>query len=186
MSLRDDLTRASGNVRTAHIDRVRALGASPEAIATLGHRQLPFGVERIDTDDAGRWWPDPEGKPALIVPVIEYGEPIDAIAFRSSRPARWWWRVGVGGLLGHDILTRSIWPGDELLVVSTPIAWIAAAGDAVCILDWDMPDHEIAPLRDFDGLQCDSQLLASRLRQRLARPRKVPPISCPKEAAYAA
>lgn len=186
MSLLDDIARATGNVRQVHIDHVRSLGASPEALASLGYRQLPFGVERIDVDDAGRWWPDPEGKPALVVPVMEYGEPIDIIAFHTGQPARWWWRDGIGSLLGHDLLTRCVWPGDELPVVSTPLAWIVAGGEAVCILDWDLPDHEISPLRDFYGLQCDSQILASRLRKRLAQPRKVPPISFPKETSYAA
>jgi hypothetical protein len=186
MSLQNDLDRALSNTRTAHIDHVRALGASPAAIVTLGSRQLPFGVERIDVDDAGRWWPAETGKPALVVPVIERGEPIDIVAFRSSQPARWWWRIGVGGLLGHDVLNRDIWPGDELAVVSTPIAWISAAGEAVCILDWDLPDHELSPMRDFHGIHCDTPILASRLRKRLAQPRKVPPISVPKEAAHAA
>jgi len=186
LSLQDDLDRALRNVGQVHLDHVRAMGITAEAIASLGHRQLPFGVERIGVDDAGRWWPDRDGKPALVVPVIEYGEPLDIVAFHSTQPARWWWRIGVGGLLGHDMLTRCVWPGDELRVVSTPLSWIAAAGDAVCILDWDLPDHEISPLRDFYGLQCDSQILASRLRKRLAQPRKVPPISFPKEASYAA
>ena len=186
MSLADDLDRALSNTRTIHIDHVRALGASPEAIVTLGSRQLPFGVDRIDVDDAGRWWPDEAGKPALVVPVIERGEPIDIVAFRSNQPARWWWRIGIGGLLGSDVLNRNVWPGDELRVVSTPIAWICAAGEAVCILDWDLPDPEISPMRDFHVIKCDTEILASRLRKRLAQPRKVPPISVPKEAAHAA
>jgi hypothetical protein len=177
MSLLDDCNRAMSNVRQAHIDHVLALGVSPEAIAGLGTRQMPFGVERIGTDDAGRWWPDPEGKPAVVVPVIEWGELIDIVAFRSSQPARWWWRVGCGSILGADVMERSVWPGDKLLVVGTPLAWIAAEGQACCILDWGLPDCEVAPLRDQNELVCDTAILAARLRRRLSQPRRVPPIT---------
>lgn len=93
MPLHDDLDRALRNVGQVHLDHVRALGVTPEAVASLGLRQLPFGVERISVDDAGRWWPDGDGKPALVVPVIEYGEPLDIVAFHSSQPTRWWWRI---------------------------------------------------------------------------------------------
>jgi len=186
MNLQADLDRSLANVRQSHIDHIRSLGVTPAAVASLGHRQLPFGVERIDVDDAGRWWPDAEGKPALVVPVIEHGETIDIIAFRSSQPARWWWRIGCGSILGADVMERSVWPGDKLLVVGTPLAWIAAGGDACCILDWGLPDYEVAPLRDQHELVCDSPILAARLRKRLAEPRKVPPISCTKEFTHAA
>lgn len=168
--------RACANVRQAHIDRVLQYGVAPAALATLGTRQLPFGALTIDIDDAGRWWPDDDGFPAMVVPVIERGELLDVIAFRTVEPARWWWHLGVAEMLGYDELNCSVWPGDRLRVVSTPLDWIAAAGEAVCVLDWSLSDHEISPMRDRAGLDCDSPMLAARLRKRLAQPRRVPPI----------
>lgn len=177
IDLAADCARASSNIRQAHIDRLLALDVPPEALADLGTRQLPFGADCIGVDDSGRWWPDPEGTSAIVLPVVEHGEVIDIVAFRSSQPARWWWRAGCASMLGQDLLDRSVWPGDKLLVVGTPLAWIAAAGQACCILDWGLPDYEIAPLRDRNELVCDTPLLAGRLRKRLAQPRRVPPIS---------
>lgn len=176
MSLHDDCVRAVSNVRQAHIDYLLGLGATPEGIASLGHRQPPFGVERIDVDDAGRWWPDPDGKAALVVPVIERGELLDIVAFRSSNPARWWWRIGCGSMLGDDLL-NDVWPIGPLRVVSTPLQWVCEGGEAVCVLDWGCPDYELSPMRDREGLACDTPMLAARLRKRLSQPRKVPPIS---------
>lgn len=176
MSLHDDCDRALSNVRKAHIDHLLSLGVAPEALAALGARQAPFGVECIETDDAGRWWPDPEGKRAMVVPVVERGELIDVVAYRTSQPVRWWWRVGCASLLGADVMERSVWPGDKLHVVGTPLAWIAAGGEACCILDWGLPDYEVAALRDQHELVCDTPILAGRLRKRLSQPRHVPPI----------
>lgn len=179
-----DCEAACANVRQPHINRILALGVPPNELALLGERQLPFGVLTIDTDDAGRWWPDPAGWDAIVMPVIERGAIVDVIAFHSTRPARWWWREGCGSLLGADVL-NDVWPIGPLHVVSTPIGWLAAGGNAVCILDWDCPDCELSPMRDREEIVCDNQMLAARLRRRLAQPRKVPLISYPKEAARA-
>lgn len=184
--LRRDEQVALRYTNQAHLDRLFSLGVTVEALATLGLRQLPFGAMSISTDDAGRWWPDDDdGFPAIVVPVREYGETIDIIAFRTTAPARWFWRLGCGTMLGADILHRGYWPGDKLHLVTTPIGWLAAAGEAVCILDWSLPDHELSSLRDYDELICDSPLLAQRIRKRLSQPRRVPPISFAKEAARA-
>jgi hypothetical protein len=110
------------------------------------------------------------------VPVIEYGKIIDIVAFRSSSPARWWWRVGCGSILGANVL-NDVWPIGPLRIVSTPLQWLCEGGEAVCILDWSCPDHELSPMRDREALACDSPMLAARLRKRLSQPRKVPPIS---------
>lgn len=176
MSLDDDCARALAQTRQEHIDHLLRLGVTPEAIAGLGYYQLPFGVDRIDVDDSARWWPVEDGKAALLIPVYERGEMIDIVAFRSSQPARWWWRVGCGSLLGADLLNDG-WHEDAVRVVSTPLDWLAVGGDAVCVLDWQCPDYELSPMRDRDELACDTPILAARLRRRLAQPRKVPNIT---------
>jgi hypothetical protein len=176
MSLDDDCARALANTRQLHLDHLRALGVTGEGLALLGLRQLPFGVERIDVDDAGRWWPAPDGKPALLIPVMERGELIDIVAFRTSAPARWWWRIGCGSLLGADLLNDG-WHEDALRIVSTPLQWLIEGGNAVCVLDWSCADYELSPMRDRVELACDSAMLGARLRKRLAQPRRVPRIT---------
>lgn len=136
-----DLEAACANVRQPHIDRMLSLGVSPAALATLGARQLPFGAMTIDTDDAGRWWPDRHGFPAIVLPVRERGDDIDIIAFRSTAPARWWWRIGCGSMLGADLLNDG-WHEYPLSVVSTPLAWICAAGMEGAA-QWRQPLHAL-------------------------------------------
>lgn len=176
MCLRNDCARATANVRQTHIDHLLRLRIPGEAIAHLGQYQMPFGIEQIETDDAGRWWPSPEGTTALLLPVIERDETVDIVAFHSSQLTRWWWRIGCGSMLGADLLNDG-WPIGPLRVVSTPLDWLRVGGDAVCILDWSCPDYELSPMRDREELVCDSPMLAARLRKRLSQPRKVPRIS---------
>src|SRR3546814_2477738 len=94
MSLRDDCARATANVRQAHIDHLLRLRIPGEAIAHLGQYQMPFGIEQIETDDAGRWWTSPDGATALLLPVIERDETVDLVAFHSSPTAPLWWQIG--------------------------------------------------------------------------------------------
>lgn len=184
--LRHDCEQALGYVRQSHMDHVRSLGVSPEALAHLGQYQLPFGMLPICTDDANRWWPDyDEGRPAMVIPVYERGDLIDMVALSTTAPTRWFWREGCAEMLGYDVL-NDVWPIGPLHVVTTPIGWIAAAGRAVCILDWCLPDHELSPMRDRERLVCDTPLLAARLRKHLSRPRKMPPISIYEGGAHVA
>jgi len=176
MSLRDDMDRGMSNVRNVHIQHLLGLGVPGASIARLGERQMPFGVLSIGHDDAGVWWPDDEGRPCVVVPVVERGEVIDVVAFNSSEPHRWWWRLGNASMLGADLL-NTCFPEGGLRIVSTPLHWIAAAGEALCVLNWSAPDTEFSPLRDWDVLHVDSPLLAERLRKRLSRPLHVPTIS---------
>lgn len=182
IDLAAELQAATSNIRQPHIDRLVALGVSGRALATLGSLQLPFGALRVSVGPRGLFWPDPDGLPAIVVPVIEYVGPfrvpeaIDMIAFRTTDPARWWWRTGHGAMLGADLL-RDPWPVGPLFVVSTPLAWIAAGGAAVCVLDWDCPDTELFPLRHQPELVCESPRLAARLSRRLSRPQRLPRIS---------
>ena len=112
----------------------------------------------------------------MIVPVYERGEMLDIIAFRTAEPTRIWRYVGVVDMLGYDVLNTIVWPGDRVRVVTTPLDWIAATGDAVCILDWTLPDRELSPMRDYAAVDCDSPMLAARLRKRLSQPRRMPQI----------
>lgn len=174
MTLERDLLVAQNNVRQSHIDRVLDLGLTPEAVAKVGRNQLPFGVLRIATDEA-RWWPDPEGFCAMVVPVLESGREMDIIAFRTDQPARWWWRVGCATFLGADLL-QSLWADGPLRIAATPLDWLREGGEAVTILDWDAPYFDLLPLLNRERLICADDLLAVRLGKRLSNRPELPSI----------
>ncbi|MFN3619607.1 hypothetical protein [Sphingorhabdus sp.] len=174
MTLERDLMAAQRNVRQVHIDRLLDLGLTSPALAKVGYSQLPFGVLRIATDDA-RWWPDPEGFSAMVVPVLENGREIDIVAFRTHQPARWWWRIGCATFLGADLL-HSLWEDGPLRIAATPLEWLREGGEALTILDWDAPYFDLIPLLSRERLICADDLLAARLGKRLADRPQLPSI----------
>lgn len=180
-TLNDELAKSIANVETKHIRHLIGLGVPPSAIAEIGARQPSFGVLRIEHGGDGLFWPAETGFTAMVLPVLERSpraclpSVVDLVAFRSARPSKWWWRIGAGALLGSELLSDH-WLSDPLLVVSTPVAWLRAAGEAVCILNWDCSDFELSPLRDRQELRCDTAELAAKLRDRLMKPKSVPRI----------
>lgn len=174
MKLERDLLAAQSNVRQSHIDRVLDLGLTSEAVAKVGRNQLPFGVLRIATEKE-RWWPDPQGFWAMVVPVLENGREIDIVAFRTDQPTRWWWRIGCAPFLGADLL-HSLWDDGPLRIAATPLDWLREGGEALTILDWDAPYFDLIPLLNRERLMCADDLLAVRLRKRLANRPELPSI----------
>lgn len=174
MTLQRDLMTALHNVRQAHIDRLLELGLTSQAIAKVGYSQLPFGVLRIATEE-GRWWPDPEGFSAMVIPVLENECVIDIIAFRTDQPARWWWRIGCATFLGAEHL-QSLWGDGPLRIAATPLEWLREGGEALTILDWDAPYFDLMPLLSRERLICADDLLAVRLRKRLVNRLQLPSI----------
>ena len=167
--------RAAGcNVRQVHIDRVRAMGVSGRALAQIGWHHLPFGVASIRDTPNGHYEPDPAGKPAMIVPVTypEYHEGvitpiiarypiIDLIAFSTNRPAAWRWRTGNAWALGEQWLTEPT--GEPVEIVANPITWLAAGGEATCILDWSLDSPAWSYLRAGPDLIISDRFLEAKL-----------------------
>src|SRR3546814_18058755 len=106
---------------------------------------MSCGIEQIEIDDAGRWWPSPDGATALLLPVLERDETVDLVAFHSSQTARWWWRIGCGSMLGAD-LPHDVRPLGPLRVVSTPLGWVRFCGHALCIPDLFGTSHDPSPI----------------------------------------
>ena len=135
-----EMAAAVGGVSLAHIRRLEALGVPLRSIATLGAELPPFGVSRVVWLPRGLYEPRPHGEPAVIVPVPAAERDlgslglVDLLAFRSSEPSLWAWRVGSGWCLGEWLLGD-----DELVVVQDPVRWLAHAGKALCIVNWDAP-----------------------------------------------
>lgn len=175
INLENELNAACRAVRQHHLDRLPTLGVSGRAIGELGQYQLPFGVARVNPLPDSLYEPSDEGSPFMLMPVIERGGVIDAIAFNTSQPARWLWRIGQGWALGLDEL-RPRWDDGPVPVFATPLEWLANAGQGICVLDWSAPDHEVESLRLREGLAATTPMLAARLHKLLSRPRWIPEI----------
>jgi hypothetical protein len=152
--------RITHNVLRRHLDRLTSLGVPLDALAELGTRQHPFGVTRVRTSRRQLWEPNEGGKWMAVVPVCEGGMgTVDLIAFRSTFPDQWWWRVGNIWSLGLDLLQSA---PERLEVVATPLEWIARAGRALVILDWNAPAANWYRLLEVPRLAA-SLLLCRRL-----------------------
>ena len=176
MNLPEEMQQAVSDVGQRHIDAVLSYGVPPAALAELGERQAPFGVALIQRNIDGIWWPTDGGAPRLIVPCYERGEIIDLIALHPNKPDEWWHRNGLAAILGADLLATCV-KDRPLDVVSNPLDWIAKGGNAVCVLNWAAPYHELSPLRDWPELRVDSPVLARTVRQYLSRPHPIPTIT---------
>ena len=97
------------------------------------------GVGRIDTTSDGLFGFHETGERALIVPegVPEWpgwDEIHDLIAFMPEDPSRWWRRRGDVDLLGANNMTP--WRLSPLTIRETPLSWLRAGADGICIVDW--------------------------------------------------
>lgn len=105
---------------------------------------LPYGVAPEVSNHCGAtrvrkvgpfYEPDPQGAWAVIVPVVDFGELVDLLAFHPREPARWRLRRGALGMLGADALTDQLL-GEPLFVFRNVLSWLQASTAGVVILNW--------------------------------------------------
>lgn len=172
--LQSEMWASVQRVRGEHITRLLDLGCQPAALAALGSEQPPFGFGRARLIRGGFYEPDDMGDPVVIVPVFDWlgAVPgvVDLIAWQTSRPRRWAWRIGTGWALGEHLLEY----GDAVRVVETPLEWLASGGRAFCPLDWDAPASCWARLRSGPKLIFADDLLKSKVRAAIARSVQMP------------
>ena len=143
--------RASGHLRQADIDRLRAAGVPPLAMAE-GPRGVGFTLtrDRIVPHRAARRFEftrhdetaGEEGCSLIVLALDAWGTPVDLVAFHAGATpfvGSWLGRVG---LLGEEQIHR---PRDILHVHATPLSWLRAGRDGVCIVD---PVRAAPMLRD--------------------------------------
>ena len=116
------------------------------------------------------------------MPVMECGDIIDLIAWRSGDPARWFWRTGLGWALGTDWLTPR-WGNEPVRLFATPLDWLAGAGEGMCILDGSAP--EIRELAALGAIEAD-EMIGRRLLAILYKPVRVPRVIYRKAVRHAA
>ena len=119
------------------------------AIAWLRHQGVPemalwewpgpVGVVMIETDKMGTFAPSESGRRAFVHPVLvgaQFSELADLIAWFPDRPDRWWTRLRTGHPLGADQLEQAEFDDAPVMLRRTPLSWLTAGGDGVCVLDW--------------------------------------------------
>jgi hypothetical protein len=174
-ALEEEMDAATSAVRLEHIRHLESLGVPLRSIAAIGEHLPPFGVTNVRWLPDGLYEPDPDGDLAIIIPVPaaerELGELglIDLIACSTDDPSRWAWRVGTGWLLGEWLLDD-----EEVAVVQTPIGWLAQAGAAAVILDWDAPASCWSALREVTSLRFDSETIKGRAAEAMLRSVSMP------------
>ena len=166
--------RSAGLASTLfHFKHLIGLGVPRATIAELRREDWGWGVTRaVDAGD-GLYSPG-EGPLHLVMPVLDDGDLIDIVAFRSGSPADWKLRTGLGLALGLDRgWERHRW-AEEVQLSLTPLDWLRNGADGICIVDWDAPD--ITMLASLPRITCPTRESAAQLRRALTRPQTLPPI----------
>lgn len=169
------------------------LGITREAIQRAGG----LGLLRITTE--GRYFEPAKhgGDLVAVVPAFELdianSEPelVDLIAFRTSDPTQTWIRTGWARALGgwNGDLVRDatpIWrlpddpPLPALKIYRTPLSWLRAACDGVCVLNPAWTEHVLAEIGRIQPEDVDhAHEVFRELRE---RPGSLPKIVVPRRA----
>lgn len=169
-----ELGAAGRSTSILHFRLLESLGVSRETVCDIMRHDYGFGVQRVTAADDGLYVPG-NGEMHLILPVRDNGELVDLCAMRSADPAGWLLRTGYGWALG---LERGLEPhswGDPVPVWLTPLSWLRAGCAGLVVLDWDAP--EVRYLAGLPNLVCETAAQASRLREALTVPVRLPQIS---------
>lgn len=173
---------AGGNVRQAHLDRIRALGVLSTPIARLGAVQVPFGV--LDCENIGGGIFQPGGDiPHMVQPVYDSGVIIDIVAWRTAEPQSWLWRTGAAWALNTDAIAADSWQDEPLAIDATPLDWLRNGATGLCILNWHAP--ELRQLLRIKSINADPHI-ARQLRGALMKPAYFPDIQIAEGLRHAA
>ncbi|MFN0045538.1 MAG: hypothetical protein ACKVOS_03645 [Sphingorhabdus sp.] len=175
----DEMQRAVSAVTGRHLAAMERLGCTAPAIAAIGAKQAPFGVMRCDMRGKQFFEPtsEPYGIDAVIMPVMDEGEIVDLIAWRTLAPSALRWRNGDGWVLGIDAIQEPpLWDGfREITLHATPLDWIRNGGNGAVILDWSAVS-QIRKLALFDIIRCDHPNVHQQLSAILSQPERKPKI----------
>lgn len=177
---------ATANVRQPHFQRLAECGVNLSVLAEMSGTMPIPGVATIRPIGTSFYEPDADGAGHVIVPVvapvemeifgqsIETIEVIDLLAFNTSAPGAWRWRVGNAWALGEDMIVSVT--DEPIEIVATPLDWLITGGAAACILDWS-PDSPVwAHLRAGPELIIADELLAARLTKAIRQSVHLPKI----------
>ena len=180
-NLEAEMSAAASRVQQQHIDRLLALGVPGASLAELGASQPLFGISPALPEQSHFYQPS-DGPAHIVMPVMDMGDMIDLIAWRSTNPARWFWRTGLGWALGTDWLLPR-WDDEPVRLFATPLDWLAGAGKGMCVLDWSAP--EIREMAALEAIEADD-MIGRKLLAILSKPVRLPRIVYRREARRAA
>ncbi|WP_226699344.1 hypothetical protein [Qipengyuania gaetbuli] len=149
------------------------------ALARIG-QSAPMRVIYAEPAGRGLYRPSFAGSRCLQVAVMEAAEvsPFAAdspdtveinrvanlIAIPLAKPERYRLRKAGAFALGLPL----VWSGRPVDVVETPLEWLRAGGNALCILDWT-PSWRFRMLMDASELRPTTEFLRIQLRSALTR-----------------
>lgn len=184
IDLGKELQEAALSMGPLDFPRLRSLGLINTGVAEMGMRHHQFGLATIVDVGEGLFAPSPDGRRSMVVPVYENGQLLDLVAFSTSTPDDWLLRTGAGLALGLiDGFEPHTW-GASVHLHKTPMDWLRAGGDGLCIVDWSAPD--IYLFNDLPHITVDDDGLRSQLVAAVQRPAHIVPVSVKKEQAIAA
>jgi hypothetical protein len=144
----------------------------------------PVTVATIETDSLGTFQFSESGIKAFVHPITSGGaftDIFDLVAWRPSDPTRWWTRLYSGIPLGDDQLFHAAYWEHPVMLRATPLDWLCAGGDGVCIVDWKTPAPE---LRTVPELICETVDHGEEVLRCLTAPMmRIPPITILKKDA---
>ena len=164
---------ATAAVRQAHLDALAAVGVTGRAIVAAGL----FGVAPATFGPSprggfpGYWDLQADGRPAVVLPVLEGGALVDLVAWRTSAPEDWRLRTGHGLVLGRDAMLEAEVAGGSLRVFATPLEWLRAECKGAVVLDWT-PAHVRQAFPFFDRFLVSSKALGKRLDKAMRVPKR--------------
>lgn len=191
IDLAAEFEAAQAAMTAAHRERLHSLGVerwvTDPGCRLIGAARVRFAGQRFEPA------PD-DGEPAVILAVrgedgpttLDNVDPIraavlgeqilDLIAFTTTRPDRWALRVGAVDHVGYmppQIVLADDPTDGATWFWGSPLAWLVAGCDGVCILTGD-PAKIRSIATSARRPYCEDPELAGRLRAIAARPQAVP------------
>lgn len=154
------------------LQHLLSLGITGTAIGNAGL----IGVAHIEMEGT-HWQPEESGIPTLIIPVgmdNSFGRIVDLVALQTVNPRIWWLRTGIGAMLGYWNLEEAAYFQQQLTVHATPLDWLKADCEGICILDWK--GYLPIWLSDIKQIHCPDVMTGQRLSTTLERNIALPEI----------
>ena len=144
-------------------DETVRIGTLPMAGWALPHSSGRF--EPLKAFEPGALWMDYlTVREPITGPLIEWsGDIIDVVGWEASNSGAWWSLNRVADMLGEQELQRAWWDGRHARLCDSPLDWLQAGCEPVCILDWWQDWSAMAFAAT--GIICQSGALAERVRQ---------------------
>lgn len=168
--------REWGPVSQARMDWLQNRGVSTDDIAKpwqIGETKVSFEGDCFDAD--------PEGRPAVILGVIDGGRLVDLVAWDTETGWTGTW-LGQGFALGQDqILNAATWFLDGSLIIHrSPLGWLRSGRRGIVILD---PSQAWYRFRDAPRLLCEDEAHGEEIERLLEPPKAQVQILVPRRTA---